>query len=70
MTDISAFDAEDDVRFCRFLVEQIGVAAVPGSSFYHAPSAGRQQVRFCFCKTDQTLDDAARRLKSLRPAKR
>ncbi len=77
MTDVSGFDAvtkplpqsiraSDDVRFCRYLVEQIGVAAVPGSSFYHLPSAGRHQVRFCFCKTDQTLDDAARRLQGLR----
>ncbi len=77
MTDISGFDAvpkpsprsigaRDDVHFCRFLVEEIGVAAVPGSSFYHVPSDGRQQVRFCFCKTDETLDDAARRLRSLR----
>ncbi len=77
MTDISglhaapqtsprSIGARDDVRFCRFLVEQIGVAAVPGSSFYHVPSHGRRQIRFCFCKTDQTLDDAARRLKALR----
>jgi aspartate/methionine/tyrosine aminotransferase len=43
-------------------VEEIGVAVVPGSSFYSQPGAGSQQVRFCFSKTDATLDEAARRL--------
>jgi aminotransferase len=66
MTDISGFGFPDDVRFARYLVEEIGVAVVPGSSFYHHPSLGRQQVRFCFSKTDATLDEAARRLRRLR----
>jgi aminotransferase len=66
MTDISSFGAGDDVKFCRYLVEQVGVAAVPGSSFYHVPADGRQQVRFCFCKADETLDEAGRRLRALR----
>lgn len=66
MTDISGFGFPDDVRFARYLVEEIGVAVVPGSSFYHSPDLGRQQVRFCFSKTDATLDEAARRLQRLR----
>jgi aspartate/methionine/tyrosine aminotransferase len=67
MTDISGFGFQDDVSFARYLVEEIGVAVVPGSSFYHSPDLGRQQVRFCFSKADATLDEAARRLRRLRP---
>lgn len=66
MTDISAFGFRDDVTFCRFLVEKIGVAAVPGSSFYAEPEKGSQQVRFCFCKKEETLAEAASRLSLLR----
>jgi aminotransferase len=66
MTDISAFGFRDDVEFVKHLVTKIGVAAVPGSSFYSDPSAGSQQVRFAFCKQDSTLDEAERRLKKLR----
>jgi aminotransferase len=66
MTDISAFGFEDDVEFARHLVREIGVALVPGSSFYHEPDSGRRQVRFCFSKQDATLDEAARRLEKLK----
>ncbi len=66
MTDISAFGFPDDVSFTRHLIQEIGVAAVPGSSFYSDPALGRQQVRFCFSKTDATLDEAARRLQELK----
>jgi aspartate/methionine/tyrosine aminotransferase len=66
MTDISAFGLPDDVGFTRHLIQEIGVAAVPGSSFYSDPALGRQQVRFCFSKTDATLDEAARRLQELK----
>ena len=65
MTDISAFGFPDDVAFTQYLVKEIGVAAVPGSSFYGDPRDGAQQVRFAFCKRDQTLDEAARRLRKL-----
>lgn len=65
MTDISAFGFPNDVEFANYLVREIGVAVVPGSSFYSDPGAGRQQVRFCFSKTDATLDEAARRLSKL-----
>ena len=65
MTDISAFGFPDDVAFTQYLVKEIGVAAVPGSSFYGDPRDSAQQVRFALCKLDQTLDEAARRLRKL-----
>jgi aspartate/methionine/tyrosine aminotransferase len=65
MTDISAFGFDDDVEFTKYLVQAIGVAAVPGSSFYRESSRGRTQLRFCFCKRDETLDEAERRLTRL-----
>jgi len=65
MTDISAFGYADDLEFTRYLVKEIGVAAVPGSSFYRDPRDGAQQVRFAFCKKDETLEEAARRLEKL-----
>src|SRR5438128_7371884 len=66
MTDISSFGFRDDVAFTQYLVKEIGVAAVPGSSFYNDPRDGAQQGRFAFCKRDETLDEAARRLGRLR----
>ena len=70
MTDISAFGYTDDLAFTKYLVSEIGVAAVPGSSFYRDPKDGAHQVRFAFCKRDETLDEAAKRLKNVRPAGR
>ena len=69
MTDISAFGFQDDVSFARYLVQEIGVAAVPGSSFYRDPKDGAGQVRFAFCKKPETLDEAARRLSKLQAQK-
>ncbi|HEV2490104.1 MAG TPA: aminotransferase class I/II-fold pyridoxal phosphate-dependent enzyme [Candidatus Acidoferrales bacterium] len=66
MTDISAFGHANDVEFARYLVKEIGVAGVPGSSFYRDPSGGAQQLRFTFCKRESTLAEAARRLSKLR----
>jgi len=66
MTDIGAFGFADDVAFTKYLVKEIGVAAVPGSSFYNDPRDGAKQVRFAFCKRDATLDEAGRRLRKLR----
>jgi aspartate/methionine/tyrosine aminotransferase len=66
MTDISGFGFKNDVEFTRHLIREIGVACVPGSSFYSDPVKGSQQVRFCFCKKDETLMLAAERLKKLR----
>jgi aspartate/methionine/tyrosine aminotransferase len=66
MTDIRNFGFADDVEFVQYLVKDIGVAAVPGSSFYSEARDGAQQVRFAFCKRDDTLDEAARRLRKLK----
>ncbi|MGA9863783.1 MAG: aminotransferase class I/II-fold pyridoxal phosphate-dependent enzyme [Terriglobales bacterium] len=66
MTDISAFGFANDVQFASHLVKDIGIACVPGSSFYKHPKDGSQQVRFAFCKKPETLDEAARRLEKLR----
>jgi aminotransferase len=52
-----------DTEFARFLVEKCGVAAVPGSSFYHA--GGETKLRFTFSKKDETLLDACERLEKL-----
>jgi len=65
MTDISAFGFPDDIAFAKFLVTEIGVAAVPGSSFYRDPVNGRTHLRFTFCKTEQTFQAAADRLSKL-----
>jgi aminotransferase len=62
MADISALTAVDDASFAAGLVRDAGVAVVPGSSFFSQPALGRNLVRFCFCKKDETLDEAARRL--------
>ena len=66
MTDIGRFGFPDDVAFARHLVTEIGVAAVPGSSFYRDPATGRTKLRFCFCKKDETLAAAETRLAALR----
>jgi aminotransferase len=68
MTDISAFGFRDDVEFTRHLIREVGVACVPGSSFYSRPELGARQVRFCFCKKDETLEAAADRLRKLQKA--
>ena len=65
MTDISTFGFRDDVEFARYLVKDVGVAAVPGSSFYKDPAKGRTKLRFCFCKRDETLTAADQRLEKL-----
>ncbi len=67
MTDIGRFGFASDVEFTDYLVREIGIAVVPGSSFYRDPAAGRQQVRFAFCKRNETLEEAGRRLQRLRP---
>jgi aminotransferase len=66
MTDIAGFGFEDDVSFTKYLVKEVGVAAVPGSSFYRDARDGAKQVRFAFCKKLETLDRAAEKLRKLR----
>ncbi len=66
MTDISDFGFANDIEFTKHLIREIGVAVVPGSSFYHDKNLGSQKVRFCFCKKDETLEAAAERLQKLK----
>jgi len=56
-----------DVSFARYLVEEIGVACVPGSSFYNDSRDGASQVRFTFCKKEETLAAAETRFANLHP---
>jgi aspartate/methionine/tyrosine aminotransferase len=65
MTDISSFGYPNDVAFAKFLVEKVGVAVVPGSSFYNDARDGATQVRFTFCKKEATLAAAEERLSRL-----
>jgi aspartate/methionine/tyrosine aminotransferase len=65
MTDISGFGFKNDVEFAAYLVKDVGIACVPGSSFYKHPKDGARQVRFAFCKKPETLDEAGRRLGKL-----
>jgi aspartate/methionine/tyrosine aminotransferase len=63
LCDTSGVDpAGDDIALARRLVEEIGVAAVPGSSFYPDPALGRSTIRFAFPKRLETLNAAAQRL--------
>jgi aminotransferase len=67
MTDISGFGFEDDITFARHLVQPIGIAAVPGSSFYHDARLGRQKIRFVYAKPITTLRAVAEKLRVLSP---
>ena len=62
LCDITPFGFDDDVAFAHWLVQSVGVAGVPGSSFYSEPELGRHLIRFTFCKTHDVLDAAAERL--------
>ena len=63
--DITRFRDPDDIAFAKFLVEKIGVAVVPGSSFYNDVRDGASQIRFTFCKKESTLAAAEERLSRL-----
>lgn len=66
MCDISKWGYPGDVEFCRYLIEEVGVAAVPGSSFFNNPESGRGLIRFTFCKKEETLALARERMASVR----
>jgi aspartate/methionine/tyrosine aminotransferase len=66
--DFSKLSDLDDVTFAKWMTQEIGVATVPGSSFYSKKEDGRTFTRFAFCKKQETLDDAAERLSRLRAA--
>ena len=64
--DFSGLSDLDDVTFAKWMTQEIGVATVPGSSFYSRKEDGRRFVRFAFCKKQETLAHAAERLATLR----
>jgi aminotransferase len=64
MVDCSAFGVTDDVAFCRWMAKEIGVAAVPGSSFFHEPV--NHLIRLHFSRSEAILSECGRRLKDLR----
>jgi aspartate/methionine/tyrosine aminotransferase len=64
LTDVSSFGALSDTEFAIRLVNEIGVATVPGSSFYANNELGRTKIRFAFCKTEETLRKAVERLEN------
>jgi aminotransferase len=66
MASIGEFGFKSDIDFCKHLVEDIGVAAVPGSSFFSHSELGADWVRFCIAKKVETLQAAAERLEKLR----
>jgi aminotransferase len=65
IADVARFGFGSDTAFAQYLVKEIGVATVPGSSFYYDPLSAPQTVRFCFSKRDETLQEADRRLARL-----
>ena len=65
MTDIAGLTADDDVAFARRLIDDPGVAGVPGSSFFSRPELGRTKLRFAFPKRLETLRAASERLARL-----
>ena len=70
LTDVAHFmkalGLQDDTAFAMWLVKELGVATVPGSSFYAHPELGRTKIRFCFPKTEDVLREAGERLQTLR----
>ena len=62
---LKEYDCKDDAEFAMFLVKDVGVATVPGSSFYAHAELGKTKIRFCFPKTDDMLIEAGRRLQKL-----
>jgi aspartate/methionine/tyrosine aminotransferase len=66
MVDFGRLSGMTDIDFAQYMVKDIGVAAVPGSSFYYEPEKGSRFVRFCFCKRPSTLESAVDRLKNIR----
>ncbi len=64
--DFSKISDLDDVTFAKWMTQELGVATVPGSSFFSRKEDGRTFTRFAFCKKQSTLDDAAERLSRLK----
>ena len=65
MTEVSPFGFTSDSEFAQYLIKEVGVATIPGSSFYIDPASAPQTLRFCFSKRDETLREADKRLARL-----
>ena len=65
VADYSALSDRDDLAFCEWLAREGSVAAIPISAFYETPAAGQRLIRFCFAKSDATLEQAAAHLRVL-----
>jgi len=63
LCDIRPFGFQDDTVFAHWLVSEVGVAGVPGSSFFSRKELGQHLIRFTFCKTRDVLDEAGKRLR-------
>jgi N-succinyldiaminopimelate aminotransferase len=68
-TDVRPLGYSDGVEFCRDLPERCGVVAIPHQVFYDRVEAGRPYVRWAFCKADEVLDEAIRRLGRINEAR-
>jgi aspartate/methionine/tyrosine aminotransferase len=66
---LERYGLSDDTAFAMYLIKEVGVATVPGSSFYAHPELGRTKIRFCFPKTDDVLLEAGQRLQRLPPGR-
>jgi aminotransferase len=69
LADVSRLGFRDDHEAARLILERAGVACIPGSSFHADPADGRTQVRFCYAKKMQDLEEACRRIRTLKPAR-
>jgi N-succinyldiaminopimelate aminotransferase len=67
LADARPLGFEDGWALCRELPARVGVAAIPVAAFCQDPGPVRHLLRFAFCKRDETLDEALRRLRRLRP---
>ncbi|MCC6946041.1 MAG: aminotransferase class I/II-fold pyridoxal phosphate-dependent enzyme, partial [Thermomicrobiales bacterium] len=62
MSDVAKFGFDSDVEFCTWLIREAGVVAIPPSAFYMDPATAPLHARFCFAKSEDTLEEAGRRL--------
>ena len=69
LADFSALSDLPDDQFAVWLAREVGVAPVPGSSFFSRPEMGHKLVRFAFCKTEDQLREAGERLEAVRGGK-
>jgi aminotransferase len=69
LADFSGLSDLPDDQFAHWLTREVGVAPVPGSSFFSKPELGRTLVRFAFCKTEEQLREAGERLRAVRGGK-